>query len=223
VWLADYPNNLPALRRYARRLLAERKYPEALAAAKRVIELCPEDLGPESAYAIAAVSHRELGDADGERKALETLAVKDGDVTDAHLRLMEMGEETQDWHLVATSARRLLAVNPLIVAPHRSLARSAEELGRRDDAIRSYRALLEFDTTDPAHTHFRLATLLREAGQLEEAKRQVLMALDEAPRYREAHQLLLALTAGGNMETATDSKAAPTDSPPATGSVVPRR
>ena len=38
--------------------------------------------------------------------------------------------------------------------------------------------------------HFHLARLLRE-HEKPEAKRQLLMALEEAPRFREAHRLLL--------------------------------
>jgi hypothetical protein len=41
--------------------------------------------------------------------------------------------------------------------------------------------------------HYHLAKLLREAGKPGEARREVLRSLDEAPRFREAHQLLLEL------------------------------
>jgi tetratricopeptide (TPR) repeat protein len=217
VWLKDYPNNLPGLRRYARRLVTEKKYAEALEVAQRLVALCPDDSGPENAYWLKALAHKELGEAAAERQTLETLVAKDADAIDAQLRLLEIGEAAGDWESVSDSAQRLLAVNPLIVAPHRSMAKAAEALGQREDAIRSYRALLTFDTTDPAHTHFRLATLLRDEGKRDEAKRQVLMALDEAPRYLEAHRLLLELanssdaTAG---ETGQSEKGAEKPRPP---------
>ena len=124
-----------------------------------------------------------LSNTEAERNALEELAARDADATDAFLRLMELAAEKEDWPAVATNARRMLAVNPLVAAPHRYLAQAADKLGERDDAIRSYRALLQFDTTDPAETHFRLAKLLDEAGERDPAKRQVLMALEEAPRF----------------------------------------
>jgi len=41
--------------------------------------------------------------------------------------------------------------------------------------------------------HFRLARALHATGQPAEAKRHVLLALEEAPRFREAQQLLLQL------------------------------
>ena len=66
---------------------------------------------------------------------------------------------------MATNARRLLAVNPLIPAPHRSLARAAEQLGERDEAVTAYKALALLDDTDPAEVHYRLARLLHQTGK----------------------------------------------------------
>ena len=94
---------------------------------------------------------------------------------------------------MAKNARRFLAVNPLIPTPHRQLARAAEHLGERDEALTAYRAVALLDDTDPAEVHYHLAKLLRQAGKPQEARREVLRSLEEAPRFREAHQLLLEL------------------------------
>ena len=61
----------------------------------------------------------------------------------------------------------------------------------------AYRALVLLDDTDIAGTHYHLARLLREAGKPAEARREVLRSLEEAPRFREAHQLLLELVEPG--------------------------
>ena len=58
-------------------------------------------------------------------------------------------------------------------------------------AITAYRKLLALDPPDPSETHFQLAKLLHARGTEAEARRQVLQALEEAPRFREAQQLLL--------------------------------
>jgi hypothetical protein len=50
---------------------------------------------------------------------------------------------------------------------------------------------LVLDPLDLAETHFRLARLLHEDGKTEEARRHVLQSLEQAPRYLEAHRLLL--------------------------------
>ena len=46
------------------------------------------------------------------------------------------------------------------------------------------------EPADPAEVHYRLARLLHEAGDAS-AKRHVLMALEEAPRFQQALELLL--------------------------------
>src|SRR5262249_13534675 len=73
-------------------------------------------------------------------------------------------------------------------------AKAAEHLGHRDEAIAAWKALALLDETDPAETHFRLAKLLGEAGRKDEARREVLKSLEEAPRFLDAHRLLLDLT-----------------------------
>ena len=64
---------------------------------------------------------------------------------------------------VASDARRLLAVNPLIPAPYRQLARASEQLGEPDEALTAYRAVALLDDSDPAEVHYRLARLLQQA------------------------------------------------------------
>jgi tetratricopeptide (TPR) repeat protein len=192
-WLEQHPRSVPGLVRWCRQLLTERKFEEALAAAQRLKEVYPDGVDADSANAIMAAAHRGLGAVAEERAALEELAARDSDAAPAYLRLMEIGQEQKDWESIARNARRMLAVNPLVAAPHRHLAQAAEELGRRDEAIRAYQALLMFDTTDTAETHFRLAQLMRHEGDRVAAKRHVLQALEEAPRYLAAHRLLLEL------------------------------
>jgi uncharacterized protein HemY len=52
------------------------------------------------------------------------------------------------------------------------------------------------DPADAAQVHYQLARLLHARGNAEaEAKRHVLQALEEAPRFREAQRLLLQLEA----------------------------
>jgi tetratricopeptide (TPR) repeat protein len=194
-WLEKKPRSVPGLVRLARQLLQERKFNEALKAAEQLHEVYPNGTDNESSYALLAAAHRGLRNAAAERQALEQVAAREADATAVFLRLMEIGEAQSDWEVVATNARRMLAVNPLVAAPHRYMAVAAEKLGHREDAVRAYQALLLFETTDAPETHFRLAQLLREAGNKTQAKRHVLMSLEEAPRFLDAHRLLLELHA----------------------------
>ena len=76
-------------------------------------------------------------------------------------------------------------------APHRLRATAAESLGERPAAIEAHRTLLLLDPLDRAEHHYRLAKLLVAEGQLAAARQDVVRALEEAPRYRDAHKLLL--------------------------------
>jgi hypothetical protein len=55
--------------------------------------------------------------------------------------------------------------------------------------------MLLLDPPDPADVHYHLAGLMAKTGN-PEAKRQVLQALEEAPRFRDAYKLLLQLSSG---------------------------
>jgi hypothetical protein len=70
--------------------------------------------------------------------------------------------------------------------------RAAGEPRAAEGATAAYRAVLRLEPADPADVHLRLAQLLRRRDPWA-ARRHVLDALSEAPRFREAHRLLLEL------------------------------
>jgi tetratricopeptide (TPR) repeat protein len=189
-WIAAHPTNFYALAENAGRLIGQKKFSEAKAPLQKLVELYPAQTGGDSAYAMLAIVHRALSETNAERQVLTQLAERDDEAADAFLRLMELGAAAQDWPAVSLNAQRYLAVNPLVPSPYRFLAQASERRGEIPSAIEAYRALLQLDPPDPAETHFRLAQLLDHAGD-PAARRHVLQALEEAPRYRAALQLLL--------------------------------
>ena len=192
-WLASHPKSFPGLRRLASKLVAESNWPRAKEAIEKLRVAYPEYTGEDNAYVLLAAVCKKTSDPLGERAALEALAARDGNAGPAYLRLMELEESSSDWKGLAVDARRMLAVNPLVPAPHRALARAAEQLGQDPETLASYRALAILDESDPAETHYRLAKLLAKLGQPAEARREALKSLEEAPRFLEAHKLLLEL------------------------------
>ncbi len=192
-------SNLPnywKLTQEAEDALAAKKFAEAKAPLNTLIKLFPAQTGSDNAYAMLAAAQRGLNETNQERETLVKLASLQNDANNAYLRLMELDEARQDWAGVAENAERFLAVDPLLPQPYRYLARASEELGRPAPAVRSYQRLLLLDPPDPAETHFRLAFQLRRLGDTRAAKRQVLEALEEAPRFRAAQRLLLELQDG---------------------------
>jgi tetratricopeptide (TPR) repeat protein len=192
-WLDKHPKSFAGWRRLGARLVVEEKWDKAKEVLEKVKATYPEYDGSDNAYLLLAVVYRHLSDPAAEGKVLEELAMRDGSASPAYLRLMELAQSAADWNGLAKNARRLLAVNPLIPAPYRSLARAAEELKERDEAIRAYRELLLLDQSDATGVHYQLAKLLSQAGNTREARREVLRSLEDAPRFRDAHRLLLEL------------------------------
>jgi len=184
----------------ATRLIAVKNWQAAKAPLATLISNYPNQSGPNNAYAMLAAVHRGLNETPEERAALEKWAAAEADAPDAYQRLIEIAEAAKDWKTVAQNAERFLAVNPLLPQPYRSLARASEELGQASATIDAYRKLLLLDPADPAEIHFRLATLLRKTHEAD-ARRHVLQALEEAPRFRAAQQLLLELAQAGSGPT----------------------
>ena len=189
-WVKTHPTNFWALTYHAQLLTDEKKWAEARAVLEKLVQLYPESVGPESAYPLLAAACRSLGETNAERKVLAAFAARDDEAPDAYLRLMELEAASGNWKAVVENGQRYLAVNPLVPTPYRYLLQATEHTGDVRGGIEAGRALLELDPPDPAEAHYQLARLLHRVGD-PAARRHVLQALEEAPRYRAALQLLL--------------------------------
>lgn len=202
-WLDEHPNNFWALTLQAKKLMADRRWEQAKEPLQKLIRLYPRHVGEDNAYRLLAEVHRNLGDTEQERLVLSDLAVLSPDAVYAYERLMEIGVEQKDWRQVVTNADRYMAVYPMLGTVHWRLGRANEELGLAERAIESYRRLLFLEPTDPADVNYRLARLLQQRDPAG-AKRHVLEALAEAPRFREAHRLLAKLMKEASQPQATE-------------------
>ena len=205
--------NYYALTRDAQKLLREKKWQEAKAPLEKLIEAYPDQTGPENAYILLAMAHRRLGETNDERKVLTTLANMEADALDAYARLMELGAAAKDWGAVSTNAERYLAVNPLVPLPYRYLAQASEANGETQTALEAYETMLQLDPPDPAEAHYRIARLLHKSGDAK-AKRHVLQALEEAPRFRDAQKLLLEINHAKSTETKSEAGSDASAKPP---------
>ena len=191
--LQQYPNNYWLMQRLAEAWIDTAQWQQARELLERLHASFPTDTSPQNAARQLARVYRQLDDRDAERRVLTELAELDGEATDVYGRLMELAVQQQQWDALRQESLRLLAVNPLIPAGHEMLALAAEQLQRHDEVVAAQQALLQMNPADPARVHYRLACALQQLGQLTEARRQVLQALEAAPRYRAAQQLLLDL------------------------------
>jgi tetratricopeptide (TPR) repeat protein len=192
-WLEANPNNLAGLIACGRHYMELEEWESALSVLQRAHDLYPSQTGGDSPALLLADLYRATGDGELERAVLVEYAAVDPDAVSTYLRLIEIDRLREDWEAVREQALRAVAVNPLIPQPHRALADSAERLAQPAEAIAACEALLALAPDDPAGLHYRLALLYDETGDAATARRHVLLALEEAPRFREAHALLLTL------------------------------
>ena len=199
-WIAEHPTNFYALQRRALNLIKEKKWEEARQPLRLLMDGYPGQKDENNAYVLMARVHRELQETNAEREVLQKLTSYSADDGESFLRSSELAAADLDWAAVIANSERLLAVNPLIPQPHRQLAAAYEKLSRKPEAIRAYETVLKLDPLDPAEVHFRLGRLLHEE-QDNRARRHVLQALEEAPRFRAAHALLLQMGAAASAKT----------------------
>jgi tetratricopeptide (TPR) repeat protein len=198
-WLSKHPNSYWALGLQAAGPLADRRWEQAKAPLQKMIALYPQQVGRDNAYQRLAEVHRHLGETKEEGQVLVTWAGLSSDAAEAYLRLLELGWEQENWAQVVENAERYLTVYPLLPTMYWRLGRACEELGRADAAVPAYQRLLLLDPADPVDIHYRLARLLQERDPAA-AKRHVLEALADAPRFRAGHKLLLTMPAQGESQ-----------------------
>jgi len=203
-WLKGHPNNFWALTLYAKALMANRQWAEAKKPLEKLIALYPQYAGEDNAYQLLAEAHRQLNETEQEREVLGKLAMISSDASYAYGRLIEIATEKEDWQQVIGYGEKSLAVYPMLAQLNWQLGRADEELGRDEQAIKSYQRLLLLDPADPADVNYRLGRLLL-AKDPAGAKRHVLLALAEAPRFREGHRLLLKIVNDTRGPAATKS------------------
>ncbi len=166
--------------------------------------------GAQNPYLLLAAACAKLNDTAGEKAALTAVAEHEGDSLNTVTRLLDIAQVEQDWPAVHRWSEAWLAINPLAPTPWRQLLAANEHNGDAKAAIEAGNALLQLDPPDAPDVHYRLARQL-QPSDVEAARRQVLQALEDAPRFRAAYELLAALP-----PAPAPAPAVPAATPPAT-------
>ncbi len=168
----------------------------AIAAFERAAQLIPNVTGEDSPDALIAAVAIKKGDKVRAALALENLSgMSNTDIASARqlATLLDPVKERGRLHLALKS---VVAVDPFDGAAHATLGRIDLDAKRTDEAIRMFRVALATKPLDRASAHADLAEALAEAGQRDEAKREALAALEIAPTFTRAQDLLLKLALG---------------------------
>ena len=186
-----YPGSYAIQATLGRALHAAGELDEAVEVLERASALVPIVTGPSSPRAVLAdiaVKQEQWG------RAMDHLAgLLAYDHTDLEVarRLAALAEETSHREYQVLAYERIVGIDPFDAAPHGALGRLALERGEIDTAVREFRAALAAGPVDTVVAHCDLAESLLRVGALDEAKREALAALEIAPSYERAQDLLL--------------------------------
>lgn len=186
---------LLASREEGARLLQSGRPREAIEPMRRAVQALPDYGGADSPRRLLADAQLALGDTAAAIVTLsEHTALAETDL-DANLQLATLHEARGDTAGALPALERAVWLMPYDPTIHERLARNAAATGNHVLAVRERRALLALAPTDRAGAHYELARALRDAGDRVEARREVLRALELAPNFARAQDLLLELRA----------------------------
>jgi tetratricopeptide (TPR) repeat protein len=158
---------------------------------ERAAALFPEFGGADSPYRLLARLHERTGDLAGAAAQLaRQIAVNETDL-EAHRELARLRARLGDARGAADALERAVYIHPFERGLHEELAAQYAQAGDRAGVVRARAALVALDPVDRAEALYQLALAQHEAGDDGSARRTVLRALEIAPNYEAAQQLLL--------------------------------
>lgn len=172
-------------------LFKEEAYQEARESLMTAYNLLPSYTGYPSPPLVLA----QIAEAQGDEQArLEWLEVLVGNLQhddDSALILAEAALEKEDYERAEYYLDRALQVDPYRSDVHRLKARYAQATGNTAQAVTEYEVLMSLDINDPVEARTDLAEAYLNNGQRADARQNVLYALELAPSYRRAQEVLL--------------------------------
>ena len=191
-----HPGDFLARLRAGAALLEEERYDEAEAHLQAAVALFPGYAGPDSPYWYLARLHRARGEPERAAAAVAQLTARSEANYDALLFQAEVLEELGRDGEAARALGRAVLVWPYEIEVHERLAELYGRTGEKEGAVRERRAVVALAPPDRAGALYRLALAEWEAGHRAAARRSVLRALEIAPNYEEALELLLRIRGG---------------------------
>jgi tetratricopeptide (TPR) repeat protein len=196
---ATHRGSYPVLMATGQALAVAGARDDAIAAFERAAVLVPLAVGPASPRAQIASLAERAGDFQRALRELKGLVGDDHTNIEAARRLVPLAKRLGDQEALALAYDRIVTLDPFDSATHSAYGRLAVE--RRDMvlAAREFKAAVDAGPVDPVPAQCDLADVLLASGDRAGARQAVLTALEAAPTYERAQQILLRIV-GGNQE-----------------------
>jgi tetratricopeptide (TPR) repeat protein len=194
---AANPGSFSVQMRLAEALRQAKDNAGAIAALERASTLIPSANGANNPNTMIATIALEGGDKMRAIRALEAVLKVDHSDVESARKLAELVGPLGDDARAEDAYRRLVAIDPFDQQAEVELGKLA--LKRKDTAtaLRAFRSALAANPPDRAEAHTNLAEAYVAAGQLVQGKTQALSALEIAPSFERAQDLLLRIVEAG--------------------------
>jgi tetratricopeptide (TPR) repeat protein len=171
-----------------------KNHEEVIKTAPEVIAMYRDFVEARSAYELLSEAQKAKGNTAGALDALQQYSNAGGRSPETLKKLAKMQTEAGKPADAIKTLERLLYIFPMEEEVHRDLGDLYMTQNVVEGAIREYGAVVASKPVDPAASHFNLARALHTAKRTEDAKEQLLLALEAAPGYKPAQRLLLELS-----------------------------
>jgi tetratricopeptide (TPR) repeat protein len=168
-----------------------KKYDEVIALGTAIRDWYPDYVEAGSVYELLSDAYLAKGDKENGRKQLEKYNQVGGRDPKLVERYATLEQEAGDPKKAAAALDRLNYIYPEDQELHKRLGDLWLAQNNVPGAIREYQALLALKPLDQATSHYQLAQALRKADRLDQARDEVLLALEAAPGFKPAQKLLL--------------------------------
>ncbi len=177
----------------ARRLVEGGRASDAVPYVEKAIEIFPTETGEDSPYALLSKIAEQDKDEDLRLKALRMWWEASPRFASSGIELAALLKGRGEFKEAARVLEGVMYVDPLRPEAHQELGELYLKLGAPEKALAELRILIDMTPPDMARARYGLAEALAAVGRPEEARKQVLFALEIAPGYADAQKLLLKL------------------------------
>jgi tetratricopeptide (TPR) repeat protein len=171
-----------------------KKWDELIPKAQQALEWYPDYVQIGSPYEFLSIAWKNKGDKTKETSILEAYSKNGGRDPGLLIVLSDLQAEQGRKKEAAATLERLMLIYLEDESSHQKLGGLDMDLGNAPGAVREYGAVLAGKPVDVAGAHFGLARAYLAENKKDEARDEVISALEVAPGFKPAQKLLLELS-----------------------------